>query len=77
MTQTKFELPNKIHDIGSLVVRIKEWSSKPSVEDLWMAYLLARVPAERMMKFRLFSHGSIKRLRSRGMSSCSCSPLFD
>ncbi len=36
MTQTKFELPNKIHDIGSLVVRIKEWSSKPSVEDLWI-----------------------------------------
>ncbi|WP_279488513.1 hypothetical protein [Aeromonas veronii] len=46
MTQTKFELPNRIHDIGSLVVQTKQWSSKPSVEDLWMAYL-ARIPAER------------------------------
>ncbi len=47
MTQTNFELPNRIHDIGSLVVQAKEWSSKPSVEDLWMAYHLARIPAER------------------------------
>lgn len=47
MTQTKFELPNKIHDIGSLVVQTKEWSSKPSVEDLWMAYLFVRIPTER------------------------------
>ncbi|MBQ4670389.1 hypothetical protein [Aeromonas dhakensis] len=47
MGQDGFCLPNRIHDIGSLVVQTKEWSSKPSVEDLWMAYLLARVPAER------------------------------
>ncbi|MFB2848594.1 hypothetical protein ACE1BG_20310 [Aeromonas veronii] len=47
MGQDCFRLPSRIHDIGSLVVQTKEWSSKPSVEDLWMAYLLARVPAER------------------------------
>lgn len=45
--QDGFCLPNRIHDIGSLVVQTKEWSSKPSVEDLWMAYLLSRIPAER------------------------------
>lgn len=47
MGQDGFRLPNRIHDIGSLVVQTKEWSSKPSVEDLWMVYLLARIPAER------------------------------
>ncbi|MFM5159559.1 hypothetical protein ACEUAT_11370 [Aeromonas veronii] len=47
MTQTKFESPKRIHDIGSLVFQAKQWSQTPSVEDLWMAYLLARVPAER------------------------------
>ena len=45
--QEGFCLPNRIHDIGSLVVQTKEWSSNPSVEDLWMAYLFARIPAER------------------------------
>jgi hypothetical protein len=44
--QDGFCLPNRIHDIGSLVVQTKEWGSKPSVEDLWMAYL-ARIPMER------------------------------
>jgi hypothetical protein len=47
MGQDGFRVPNRIHDIGSLVVQTKQWSSKPSVADLWMAYLLARVPAER------------------------------
>lgn len=47
MWQESFRLPNRIHDIGSLVFQAKQWNSKPSVEDLWMAYLLARVPAER------------------------------
>ncbi|MDL5386679.1 hypothetical protein ACTG2N_18700 [Aeromonas hydrophila] len=46
MGQDGFRLPNRIHDIGSLVVQTKQWSSKPSVEDLWMAYL-ARIPMER------------------------------
>lgn len=39
MGQDGFRVPNRIHDIGSLVVQTKEWGSKPSVEDLWMAYL--------------------------------------
>lgn len=46
MGQDGFRLPNRIHDIGSLVVQTKQWSSRPSVEDLWMAYL-ARIPTER------------------------------
>ena len=46
MTQSNFVLPNQIHDIGSLVVESKRWSPKPSVEDLWMAYLV-RIPEER------------------------------
>ncbi len=46
MTQTKFESPKRIHDIGSLVAESKRWSPKPSVEDLWMAYLV-RIPEER------------------------------
>lgn len=46
MTQSNFVLPKQIHDIGSLVVESKMWSSKPSVEDLWMAYLV-RIPEER------------------------------
>lgn len=46
MGQDCFRLPSRIHDIGSLVVQTKEWSSKPSVDDLWMAYL-ARIPMER------------------------------
>lgn len=46
MTQSNFVLPNQIHDIGSLVAESKRWSSTPSVEDLWMAYLV-RIPSER------------------------------
>lgn len=46
MGQDGFRLPNRIHDLGSLVVQTKQWSSKPSVEDLWIAYL-ARIPMER------------------------------
>lgn len=46
MTQSNFVLPNQIHDIGSLVAESKRWSSTPSVEDLWMAYLV-RIPEER------------------------------
>lgn len=47
MGQDGFRLPSRIHDIGSLVVQTKQWSSRPTVEDLWMAYLFARIPAER------------------------------
>lgn len=47
MGQDGFRVPSRIHDIGSLVVQTKQWSSKPSVQDLWMAYLLVCVPAER------------------------------
>jgi hypothetical protein len=46
MTQTKFESPKRIHDIGSLVLQAKQWSQTPSVVDLWMAYL-ARILMER------------------------------
>jgi hypothetical protein len=44
--QEGFRLPNRIHDIGSLVFQAKQWSQTPSVEDLWMAYL-ACIPMER------------------------------
>ncbi len=46
MEQNDFRLPNRIHDIGSLVLQAKQWSQTPSVVDLWMAYL-ARIPTER------------------------------
>lgn len=46
MTKNSFKLPNRIYGIGSLVAESKRWSSKPSIEDLWMAYLV-RIPQDR------------------------------
>jgi hypothetical protein len=40
-----FVLPNRIHDIGSLVVYTKQLSPQPSINDLWMAYL-ERIPED-------------------------------
>ncbi|MNG73776.1 hypothetical protein D3C87_2145690 [compost metagenome] len=43
--QRKFLLPNRIHDLGSLVAHCKMWGATPSIEDLWMAYLV-RLPTD-------------------------------
>ncbi|MCO4203591.1 hypothetical protein ACEUCS_12700 [Aeromonas caviae] len=42
-----FLLPNRVHDVGSLVVHTKQFTPTPSIDDLWMTYLTVRIPEER------------------------------